>query len=143
MSAYFDTTVKVRGAKQLRRTLKKAGVDVKQLKAINLEAAQIAAAAAVARAPVGGPYKKTGRGRPRVPGRLKASVRPHATQRAGVIRAGFAARVPYAGPIHWGWPARNIRAQPFAAEAAKATEPQWTKAYERKVRQTINSVKGI
>lgn len=137
------STVQVRGAKQLRRTLKKAGVDVKQLKAINLEAAQIAAAAAVARAPIGGPYQRRGRGRPRAPGRLKASVRPFATQRAGVIRAGSAARVPYAGPIHWGWPRRGIRAQPFAADAAKATEPVWTKAYERKVKETINSVKGI
>lgn len=134
--------VKVRGAKQLRRTLKKAGVSVKDLKAINLEAAQIAAAAAVARAPVGGPYRRRGRGRPRAPGRLKASVRPYATQRAGVIRAGSKSRVPYAGPIHWGWPARRIKAQPFAADAAKDTEPIWTKAYERKVMKTINSVKG-
>ena len=140
MNEFIRTRVQIRGAKQLRRTLKKAGVDVKQLKSINREAAQIATTAAVASAPIGGPYKKAGRGRPRQGGRLKASGRAFATQRAGVIRFGSAG-VPYAGPIHWGWPAKNIRAQPFAAEAAQRTEPVWTKAYERKMHEVINSVK--
>lgn len=135
--------VRVRGANRLRRTLKKAGVDVKDLKEVNRSAARIAATAAMATAPVGGPYKPTGkRGRPRKPGKLKASVRPFATQRAGVIKAGYTGRVPYAGVIHYGWPARNIRPQPWAADAAKATEPVWTKEYERKVHEVINSVHG-
>lgn len=135
-------SVKVRGAKELRRTLKKAGVDVKQLKEINRSAAQIVAVAATAAAPVGGPYRSTGRGRRRKPGKLKASVRPSATQRAAVIKGGFAGRVPYAGVIHYGWPKRNIRPQPFISNAAEATEPTWTKEYERKVREVINSVHG-
>lgn len=140
--------VKVRGAKQLRRTLKQAGVDVKQLKAINREAAQIAATAAVGMAPVGGPYKKAGRGRPRQGGRLKKSIRPFATQRAGVIRAG-GARLPYANPVHWGWPrtkgrqGSGIRANPWMSRAAESSEPEWTRAYERHVLDTINKVKGI
>lgn len=135
--------IKVKGANRLRRTLKKAGVDVKQLKAVNRAAAEIAARAAQAKAPVGGPYPPSGkRGRPRKPGKLKASVRAAATQKAGVIKGGFTGRVPYAGVIHYGWPARGIRAQPFAADAAKETEPIWTKEYERKVQEVINSVKG-
>lgn len=135
-------SVKVRGAAELRRTLKKAGVDVKQLKDINRAAAQIVSTAAAAAAPIGGPYKSVGRGRPRKPGKLKASIRPFATQRAAVVKGGFAGRVPYAGVIHYGWPARNIRPQPFASNAAERTEPIWTKQYERKVREVINSVHG-
>jgi hypothetical protein len=36
-----------------------------------------------------------------------------AGQTAAVVRAGRAS-VPYAGPIHWGWPSRHITAQPFS-----------------------------
>lgn len=139
--------MKVRGAKRLRSTLRKAGVDVKQLRTINLEAAQIVAVLGVTTAPIGGPYKRRGRGRPRKPGRLKASVRPTATARAGVVKAG-GSTLPYAGPVHWGWPrtpgrqGSGIRAQPWLANAAKATEPEWTRAYERKVHDVINSVRG-
>ncbi|WP_282939120.1 hypothetical protein [Corynebacterium auriscanis] len=140
--------LRVQGAKRLRRTLKQAGVDVKQLKAVNKEAADIVVPVAIGTAPVGGPYRSRGRGRARKPGRLKNSIRSFATQRAGVVRAGSAARVPYAGPVHWGWPKQpgrqgsGIRANPWISVAAKATEPAWTKAYERKVREVINSVKG-
>lgn len=133
--------VRVRGAKRLRRTLKKAGVDLKQMRQVNLEAAKVVEPVAVAGAPVGGPYRRPGRGRPRAGGRLKRSVRASATQRAGVIKVGGYG-VKYAGPIHWGWPAKHIRPQTFAADAAKATEPVWVKQYERHVYDVINSVKG-
>ncbi|MGV0868451.1 hypothetical protein [Corynebacterium kalidii] len=135
--------IRVQGAARLRRTLRKAGVDIKQLRAVNRDAAQIVATAAAAAAPVGGPYRSRGRGRPRKPGRLKASIRATATNRAGVVKGGYGGtRLRYAGVIHYGWPARNIRAQPFAADAAIRTEPVWTKEYERKVHEVINSVKG-
>ena len=139
--------VRVQGARRLRATLRKAGVDVKQLKSINLEAARIVSAAAIGTAPVGGPYKSRGRGRPRKPGRLKASIRPGATTRAGVVKAG-GSRLPYAGPVHWGWPKQpgrqgsGIRANPWISNAAQYTEPTWLRAYEAKVREVINSVKG-
>lgn len=140
--------LKVEGAKRLRRTLKKAGVDAKQLKAINKEAADIVVPVAIINAPIGGPYRSRGRGRARKPGRLKSSIRSFATQRAGVVRAGSASRIPYAGPVHWGWPKQpgqqgsGIRANTWMADAAKSTEPVWTKAYERHVHDVINSVKG-
>ena len=46
-------------------------------------------------------------------GRLKGSIGVRASQRGAEIKAGTASRVRYAPPIHWGWPKRNIRAQPF------------------------------
>ena len=49
-------------------------------------------------------------------GKLKASIRPAGTLSKAEVRAG-GARVPYAGPIHGGWPARNIAPNPFLTDA--------------------------
>lgn len=116
-------------------------MDMKVLKEINRKAASRVATAATSTTPVGGPYKAAGRGRPRSGGRLKASIRPGATTKAGVVKAG-SSRVPYAGPIHWGWPRRNIKAQPFLTTAAKATEPVWMAEYKRHMEEAIDQVKG-
>jgi len=45
-------------------------------------------------------------------GALSSSLRSSGTARTGVVRAGKA-RVPYAGPIHFGWARRNIKPNPF------------------------------
>jgi hypothetical protein len=52
------------------------------------------------------------------------------------------AAVPYAGPIHWGWPARRITAQPFIQEAAVATQPAWENAYLEDMQRVVDRVKG-
>lgn len=133
--------VQVRGGRRLRSTMKKAGMDVKQLTTINKEAATIVAGAAKVRAPIGKPSRKRGRGRPKAGGALKNSIRPGATTRAAVVRAG-GARVPYANPQHWGWPKRHIKAKYFMSSAAKQTEPIWVKQYEHKMKRVIKQVKG-
>lgn len=133
--------VTVQGGARLRATMKKAGLDVKELTAINKQAASTVTAAARATAPVGKPSRKRGRGRPKSGGALKASIRAGATTKAGVIRAG-GARVPYANVQHWGWPARNIRPQYFISDAAIRTEPVWVKEYEKHMNQVIKKVKG-
>lgn len=133
--------VNVVGGNRLRASMRKAGMDLKQLTAINKEAATIVATAAKATAPVGKPSRKRGRGRPKSGGALKASIRAGATTKAGVIRAG-GARVPYANVQHWGWPSRNIEPQFFISDAAVATEKVWVKNYERKMNAVIKQVKG-
>jgi HK97 gp10 family phage protein len=94
----------VQGAAELRRTLKKLSGDLGELKEAHRTVAEKVADRARATAPV-----RTGR--------LRDSVRPGATKTKAVVRAG-GARVPYAGPIHWGWPKRHIDAQPFLKDAA-------------------------
>ena len=122
------TEVRVIGGRQLRRTLRQAGIDLRELKAINAQAAGVVAQA--------------GRGSaPSRSGRLAASIRPGATQKAGVVRAGRAS-LPYAGVIHWGWPKRNITAQPFLTDAAAATEGRWSDLYWRELQRVIDSVEG-
>lgn len=123
------TTVRVDGLDRLRTTLRRAGHDVSQFKEANRAAANVVAGAARPVAP-----KRTGR--------LAATVRTGATQKAGVVRAGRA-KVPYAGPIHWGWPARGIEAQPFLSDTARRTEPEWGEVYDRHVDDILNSIRGI
>lgn len=125
---FFSSAVHVEGAKELRRTLKLAGGDLSDLRAANRNAAQSIVPIAAGLAPVRS-------------GVLKASVRAGATNRAGIVRAGFK-RVPYAGPIHWGWPARGIRPRPFLSEAATGNEHLWLDAYMDEVEKAIAKIKG-
>lgn len=119
----------VEGADQLRRTMRKAGVDMTELKSTHRSVAETVTQAAKPAAP---------RGRT---GRLAQSIRPGATQKAAIIRAGKKA-VPYAGPIHWGWPKRGIKAQPWLAETAETTEPAWSDEYRAAIEKIIEKIKG-
>lgn len=120
--------VEVEGARQLRATLRRAGVDLQQLKDAHAEASRLVANAATARAP-------------RRSGALAGTIRAAGTTTKGIVRAGYA-RLPYAGPIHWGWPAHHISAQPFLVDAAHDTETTWLAAYERATAAIINTIEG-
>jgi hypothetical protein len=50
------------------------------------------------------------------------------------------ASVPYAGPIHWGWPDRHIPAQPWIAAAAQDTQSQWLSEYQDALDQIIATI---
>jgi hypothetical protein len=124
-----EPTVRVQGLDTLVRTLRKAGQNISELKDAHRAVGEIVAGAAADRAP-------------RRSGALAGSVR--ATKRAAGARVlGGRASVPYAGPIHWGWPARGIGAQPFMSEAAQATEPQWTARYREDVQNALDKVRGV
>lgn len=120
--------VQVEGLRQLRAQLRRAGADLGDLKRANAAAAQLVVDAAAPFAPT-----RTGR--------LRAS--PRASKAAGRARvlAGGAA-VPYAGPIHWGWPARGIAPQPWISDAAQRTEPLWLDVYLRDIDRIIDGVRG-
>jgi hypothetical protein len=120
--------LRVDGAKQLRASLKAAGVKLDDLKAAHLAVAQLVHRAAQPQAPV-----RTGR--------LAASERPAGTQSAAIVRAGSKA-VPYAGPIHWGWPKKHIVAQPWIYEAAGRTEVAWLGQYLHAIEAVIATVEG-
>lgn len=126
--------VKIEGMRQLRSTLRKAGDDLSDLKDINASAAGIVSDKAKGWAP-----KRTTN--------LQASIRSSGTKTAGVVRAGnnrkSANGVPYAAPIHWGWKARNIKANPFLSYSAQATEPTWITLYTKYLDKTISKIKGV
>lgn len=118
--------MELRGARELAKGLRKAGADMKDLRAVNRQAAQVVV-----------PEAKTLV--PRRSGRLANSIRAGATQKAGVVRAG-SKRIPYAGPINYGWPKRHIKPTRFMNQAAKNTEPEWTKLYRDAVQQIIDRI---
>ncbi len=122
-------TVKVDGAAQLRRTLRRAGDDLGDLADLHAQVGGIVAAEAHSWSPRG----KTGA--------LDSSIRVGRLKTGAVVRAGFA-RVPYAGVQEWGWPARNIAPHPYLTTAAKATEPSWTDVYARGVEKIVDKIKG-
>lgn len=120
--------VQVAGRDQLVKTMRAAGADMRDLNKANKAAAEIVAPAAAA-------------GAPQRTGRLAASGRAAGTRREALVRFGGAA-VPYGPPIHWGWPAHNIEPQPFAFQAAQATEPQWTDTYLQAIDDILAKIEG-
>lgn len=121
--------VRVQGLAMLARTMRKAGEDLSDLKDANAKAAAIVISAAEAMAP-----RRTGR----LAGTLRSS---RVAGRARVL--GGRPSVPYGPPIHWGWPARGIKANPFISRAAQATESQWLPAYLKDVEKALEQVKGV
>lgn len=113
---------------RVRRQLRALGDDLGDLKAANAAASALVAQAAAARAP-------------RRSGRLAGSLRGNRAVGRAQVRAGGAA-VPYAGPIHWGWEARGITAQPFVTEAAQDTESVWLLAYEKDLAATVGRIQS-
>ncbi|MDK4252603.1 hypothetical protein NLL32_00740 [Corynebacterium propinquum] len=132
-----QATVYVDGARELRRSLKKAGLDVRDdLKDAHRAAANHVLVRSRQIVPVA-PLSMTSA----VPGLLRDSLRPGATQTAAIVRAGKK-RVPYAGPIHWGWKARKIKPSLYLTRAAKDTEPTWVQEYLAKFESIIDKIEG-
>ena len=120
-----DSALQIRGLTRFRSTLKKAGADMADLKAANVKAADTV----VTRARAIGPQRS---------GRLVGSVMPAKT----VGRARVRSNLVYAPVIHWGWPKRNIKPQPFVLDAAIETRPEWMAAYEADLQRISNTVQG-
>lgn len=64
-------------------------------------------------------------------GALKSSIGVRASARYAEVKAGSASRVPYAAPIHWGWPRRGIDPQPFMWTGVYDREEEIRSVYER------------
>lgn len=120
-----DPELKIEGLEAFQSSLRRAADDIQELKGAAAKTAALIEAAARSRAP-------------RRSGRLASSI-------SGTVEGGRASlnvTAAYAGPIHWGWPARHIDPQPFAMQAARATEAQWVKFYEAEVQEALDKVKG-
>lgn len=103
------TGVYVQGLREITRAMEKAGVELEDLKdvmgGIAAEAARVMA-----------PFVPTG-----PTGRLRASVRGNRAKGKAVVTIGTA-RVPYAKPIQYGWPARNIKPARFVERTDEVME---------------------
>lgn len=120
-------SVHVEGLKELRKQLKQAGESLSDLKQVGRDAAEIVAAEARTLVP-------------RLSGDLEQSIRA-GQAKGGVVRAGSAG-VPYAGPVHFGVPARNIAPQPFLYDAADKRVGEVQELYLKRVQEITESVTG-
>lgn len=135
------TQVKVENLREVASQIRQTGdQDLKrQLREANKSVAEMVVRAALPNVPVRS-------------GRLKASVRSTATQKAAYGRAGRANTVPYAAAIHWGEGAgnvgggssargRNIAGRPFLWNAADQTINRAVREYEDKVQDLLDKVR--
>ena len=121
----MSADVRVTGLDRLVTGLRAAGAELADMPAANRAAGALVARAAAARAP-----KRSGR--------LASSITadPH---KGGVS---IDSTLPYAGPVHWGWPARRIKPNTFLVDAARATESTWTDTYTEATQAALDKVAG-
>ena len=120
------TGVEVQGAKALRTQLLRAGIDLADLKKANASVA----AMIVTRSRSGAPIAT---------GALAASVRGTGQAGAAMLRAGRAS-VPYANPIHWGWPARHIPARPWLWNTVQDRQADIVEVYQSAVQLLLDAI---
>jgi hypothetical protein len=75
---------------------------------------------------------------PVVSGNLLNSLKSVPTQRQGRVRIGSAS-VPYAGAIHFGWPARRIKPQPFIYDSLDGRRTEVAKIYAERIGELITT----
>lgn len=73
---------------------------------------------------------------PRLTGALASSVQGNPSEKKAQILAGSAA-VPYAGVIEYGWPAKNIKAQPYLRAAVNQNMEYIVEKYNESIRENI------
>jgi hypothetical protein len=121
--------VQVRGAAEFRKAMKGMGADLKDLTAANKEAAKTVLEAAKENSPV-------------LSGQLRASGRAKATRTSGRVMFG-GSTVPYAGVIHFGWPAHGISPNPFMYDAADDRADEVAGAYQAAIDKMIRKVERV
>lgn len=118
--------VKVEGARELQRALREMAGNTRDLTKVNKQAAQPVLEEARKLVPV-------------VSGTLRRSIRVSARAKGAAVLAGKNT-VPYAGPIHYGWPRRNIEAQPFLIDALAEKRQAVIDTYELYIGQLVVKV---
>jgi HK97 gp10 family phage protein len=118
--------LEVEGLNRLVSTMRKAGIDLADMKEANRAAGEIVATAGRQVAP-------------RQTGRLAASIRPAKQARRAVVRAGGGG-VRYARFQEFG--TRKNRATHFLYGSAARTQPVWLAAFERDLAKIIASIQG-
>lgn len=119
--------VKIEGLSKVRRDLKNLAQDV-DYRAMEFLPVNKSIADAVA-----GDAKSYV---PFLTGTLSGTIRAAATKTSARVKAGYKS-VPYAGPIHFGWPARFIKPQPFFYDAIDKRRGEIQERYDDLVKKLI------
>ena len=116
--------IRVTGLKELRRAAAKMEAGVHDLTEVGRGAAEVVQAEARNIVPVG------------ESGELRRSLRTWARSGRSAVVAGKR-RVPYAGVIHFGWPAHNISPQPFLYKALDRRYDEVVQVYEDRMAELV------
>ena len=117
----------IEGLREIQRDMRRLGDDTKMaMKPTHQQAADLVAEGARRRAPVRS-------------GRLRKSIKGTAVMTGGRVRIGYGGGEPslYAGPIHFGWPARLIRPQPFVYDELDDRRAEVVQLYAERITQLI------
>lgn len=101
----------ITGLRETVKALEQLGVEVEDLKEVFHPIAGRAAGIIRAAAPVGKTL------------RLSKSIKANNAKNKAIVRAGSRAKVPYARPLNYGWPARGIKPMGFMQAADKQLPP--------------------
>ena len=120
--------IKITGLSEVQRNLRKLSTDALDLNKTefletNKQVAEIV-------------INETKKYVPILSGSLAAAIRNASTKKSAKVRAGNVA-VPYAGPIHFGWPARSIKPNTFLYEAIDARKSEVANRYAELVSDLI------
>jgi len=116
--------IEIDGLRQVQKALRNVSKESRdEMKETHRQAGQIIVDAATPLVPVQS-------------GALLASMKSAPIQRQGRVRLGSAA-IPYAGPIHFGWPAQNIRPNPFIYEVLDGRRAEVSRLYEQRIDEII------
>jgi hypothetical protein len=113
--------VRVEGLRRTLRSLSKAGADANDMRDLMHELGELVIEGADV---------------PEDSGALASTLRAGRGKTKAVVRAGTA-KVPYAGVVHYGWPARNIAPHPFLTDSLKARHEQIFSALERGIDELL------
>lgn len=112
--------IEIEGLRELQRGLRRIDKELtNELKKANKDAGEAVVEAARPEAP-------------ELTGKLKGSLRAANKVREAEVRLG-GAKVPWAGPIHFGWPARNIEPDPFVYRALDKRRDEVRDAYMKRI----------
>jgi hypothetical protein len=114
--------IEVEGADELRRALKEAGDQSKDLNKANKAAGEVVVVEARTIVPV-------------LSGALSRSIKASAGKTKASVKAGGS--LAYGAVIHFGWPAHGIEPQPFLYDALDARRGEVVKVYEERMAEIV------
>jgi hypothetical protein len=75
--------------------------------------------------------------------KLRAPVKSGELRASGMtFPNGIMFTAPYAPPIHWGWPKRNIKPNRFALEGVEESRPEWIAVYQDTIQTDLDKIEG-
>lgn len=121
-------SVKITGLSKVQRDLKKLSTDALDLNKTEFLSTNKAVAEII--------INESRKNIPVVSGALAAAIKNKSTKKSAKVGTTYS-QMPYGGPIHFGWPARGIRPNPFIYDAIDSRRDEVRDRYDSLVSSLI------